>query len=314
MDTQIAGIFRQIPSGNDGEKPQFLASPDFLGACKLKMKDMGEAVQDSYAEIYNAAAKQAQVVNFGSIAMVCDKGVKSETVYGVLKDMFSKIIENSKDRALNIALKDVGHIVYSPSAPGYLSFTDKRPDDPDMALGKQKLTIDNVEQLSTMLDTISNKLSTDGATLSVRSGYFSNLSIKTPGSRFSKPQSVTSIARRPGYWADHRRKLRKAQVVDSDSIFEAQSMGSKAREAGGARLFKQMAEFGYNPEPTGATRKRIKAASLLPDRRVPQAPEYQPNIILNEKRSEEAAASSENTARTTATQLPFPFLNDMMAE
>lgn len=253
------------------------------------------------------------MVNFGSIAMVCDKGVKAETVYGVLKDMFSKIIENSKDRGLNIALKDLGHIIYNPSAPGYLSFSEKKPDEPDYAPSQQKLTLDNVEQLSTMLDTISNKLSTGGATMSVRSGYFSNMSIRTPGSRFSKPQSVTSINRRPGYWAEHRRKLRKAALVDTDSIFEAKSM-TKAREAGGARLFKQMAEFGYNPgdAPMAETasqlsksqrikmRKKKTNMSIKPERRVPDAPDYQPNMILIEKRSELMAESSQNTAKSGA--------------
>ena len=190
-----------------------MPSPDFLAACRLKVKSdlreaLGEAGADgSYEVIYNAAAKQAQAANFGSIAMVCDKGVKAETVYSVLKEMFGRITENSKDRGLNVALKDLGIIVYSPSEPGYLSFVEKRPDDAEsVAGGQRKLTLENVEQLSTMIDTISNKLWTGGATLSVRSGYFSNLSVRTPGSRFSKPQSVTSIAKRSGYWVEHRRR------------------------------------------------------------------------------------------------------------
>ena len=119
--------------------------------------------------------------------------------------------------------------------------------------------------------------------------------------------------RRPGYWAEHRRKLRKAKIVDSDSIFESKSM-TRAREVGGARLFKQMAEFGYDPEPScveGAGRK--KSAGLIPANRVPVAPEYQPNIALNEKRSEQAATSSQYTAKTTESKIPFPFLRDMMS-
>lgn len=42
------------------------------------------------------------------------------------------------------------------------------------------LTKENVEALGSILDTLSHRLSTDGATLSVRSGFFSNMSVKTP--------------------------------------------------------------------------------------------------------------------------------------
>ena len=64
VDTQICGL---LSSNGDG-KVQYKASPDFLSACKLKMKDQPA---ESYDQDYAMAAKDCTMVNFGSIAMVC---------------------------------------------------------------------------------------------------------------------------------------------------------------------------------------------------------------------------------------------------
>ena len=205
----------------NGERVVYLPSTDFLDACKLKLKD---AAPEGYEGVYQESKGEAVAVNFSSIAMVCAKATKSETVYGILRDIFAKIIENPKDRALNIELKNLGYLSFSPSAPGYLTFSEKK-ELPLEQVEKKELTTDNVEQLSTMIDTISNKLSTGGPCLSVRSGFLTNLSVKTP-SHASKVQSSTSVTRKADYWVDYRRRFRKKQLMDTDSIFETKSYSS----------------------------------------------------------------------------------------
>ena len=105
-----------------GEIAEYLPSPDYLDGLKLKLKDHP---LDEYPKMYEEAAKGATAVNFGSIAMVCIKNTKSETVYNILKHVFQKVIENPKDRGLNLNMTNLGCICYNPSRPGYISFTVK---------------------------------------------------------------------------------------------------------------------------------------------------------------------------------------------
>ena len=63
--------------------------------------------------------------------MVSGQNTKAETVYTVLKDFMSKVIANSKDKAMNLRLAKLGFIVYNPSEPGYLTFSSKSLDGAD---------------------------------------------------------------------------------------------------------------------------------------------------------------------------------------
>lgn len=107
LDTQVSGIFRM-----KGEQPEFLPSPDYLDGIKLKLKDYP---LNEYPDTYSEVAKGAVPINFSSIAVVCAKGTKSETVYSILKQTFSKVIENPKDRGLTLNMVNLGAICYNPS-------------------------------------------------------------------------------------------------------------------------------------------------------------------------------------------------------
>ena len=58
--------------------------------------------------------------------------------------------------------------------------------------------------------------------MSIKSGFLSNLTIKTPRSNFSNILSQNSIIKDPNYWSSYTKKLRKIAVND-DSIFETKS-------------------------------------------------------------------------------------------
>lgn len=290
-----------------------MASKDFLDACKLKMKDQPT---ENYDDLYASAAKNAVPVNFGSIAMVCGQNTKAETVYTVLKDFMGRVVSNSKDRGLLLKIARVGYLMYKPSEPGYLSFTDKSSDLVEDERPAQmqhetpaELSKKNVEALGSILDSLSHRLSTDGATLSVRSGFFSNMSVKTPRTILSNAQSTTSIARKDNYWQAFKRKLRH-KTVDADNIFEAKSQTSEVMSTFDARQYKQVAEYGF--DPANRDSKSMQPASTFKMIRKPASHcMEQPNLVLKSKHENESRFSGSSTASQQV--LPYPFLQGLLS-
>ena len=78
-----------------------------------------------------------------------------------------------------------------------------------------------------MVDGLSHRLSSQGPTLSIRSGYLTNLSVRTPRTMCSIAQSDTSVAKTKSYWRNRNHKAPKA-----DSIFET-----------GARAYKNLSVY-----------------------------------------------------------------------
>ena len=62
----------------------------------------------------------------------------------------------------------------------------------------------------------------DGQTLSIKSGFLSNLSIRTPRSNFSNALSQNSVIKDENYWSSYSKNNRKI-VNHEDTIFSTKS-------------------------------------------------------------------------------------------
>ena len=107
VNTHIIGIFAPGVT--------FWPSPEFLKASKLKQ--VGPTTADlsieTYGELYENQAKadpKPVDLNFGSIALVCSNGVKTEHAFRVLKEIFSHIANCSSDTSFNIAIRGLGKL------------------------------------------------------------------------------------------------------------------------------------------------------------------------------------------------------------
>lgn len=209
VNTNLIGIF--APNN------AFWPSPDFLAASRLRLKDESFS-PDTYSELYNNQlstdaeenardAQRAVTLNFASIAMVCGSTVKTETAYKILKGAFAYVVDNPNDQALRLKLKGFGVLQINDRGHGLIRFRSLKEDEEDRSaalevringrLGKTKKAPterQEMDDLRNFIDAASYRLSAGGAdgTISIKSGFLSNMSVRTPRSKLSL-QSVTSL-------------------------------------------------------------------------------------------------------------------------
>lgn len=190
VNTNLIGIF--------APDHIFWPSPDFLKASKLKQKSDVSLSAETYDELYANQLKSEPKpldLNFGSIALVCSSSVKTENAFKVLKDIFNHVVQHSNANAFRLKLKGFGVLKINDGTMGTLEFVRQSEDeflgedDPE-AKKKKKAPQDEAAQLDDIrnfIDGVSYKLSglgTDG-TLSIKSGFISNMSVRTPRSAIS---------------------------------------------------------------------------------------------------------------------------------
>jgi len=223
--------------------------------------------------------------------MVCGSTVKTETAYKILKGAFAYVVDNPNDQALRLKLKGFGVLQVNDGGHGLIRFRSLKEDEEDRTaalevringhLGKTKRAPterQEMDDLRNFIDAASYRLSAGGAdgTISIKSGFLSNMSVRTPRSKLSL-QSVTSLQREN--WSQYRAKskglsLTKA-AADGDDIFKAD--------------VKRMSPFGIAAlpaaSPAGSADKSSRAARSLHSQQTVPSHCDQPNLVFSHQHS-----------------------------
>ena len=123
-------MFSPISQKNEFTSIQFYPSQDFLNASRLKLKkstfsgDNGQTYEQFYEQLTQDNNKNTVNVNFGSISMVCTQNTTAEQVYQILKEVFSFIILNPKDKTIRLNLKNFGTLLVNQAGLGYIQFVE----------------------------------------------------------------------------------------------------------------------------------------------------------------------------------------------
>lgn len=127
-----------------------------------------------------------------------------------------------------------------------------------------------MEEIRSFIDGASSKLSAVGAdgTISIKSGFISNLSVRTPRSVVSVQQSVGSFKK--DNWSQYRAKSKRT-AADGDDIFRA---GPAAVPAPGSAY--------HSEAPPASPSKASARLSMRSQRSLPSHCD-QPNLALQSK-------------------------------
>lgn len=157
-----------------------------------------------------------------------------------------------------------------------------------------------MDDIRSFIDGASYKLSALGAdgTISIKSGFISNLSVRTPRSAVSVQQSLSSFKK--DSWSQYRAKSKRTTATDGDDIFKAGPTAAPADNA-------------YHSEVTaGASPGKASTRLSLRSHRPPPSHCDQPNLALKAGRGASSDYAPSVTSSTLQSKMPYPFLSSLL--